>query len=85
MRKLNDEAHKDSWCPLSELMDDMGADPTVPGVFNFGFAGISDGAQQAIDEEYLFDPHVGEYMDHEVTIVYMNYIAVDRDRYHYAL
>ena len=85
VRKCNSECHKDSWYQLSDLIDDMGGDPTATGLFNFGFPGTPDGAQDVIDEEYLFDPHMGEYMDHEVTVVYMNYIAVDREKYNYAL
>lgn len=84
VRKCNADCHKDSWYQLSDLLDDMGGDPTVPSAFNYGFPGEPDGAQDVIDEEYLFDPHTGEYMGHEVTIVYMNYIAINRKDYHYA-
>ena len=85
VRKCNSECHKDSWYQLSDLIDDMGGDPTATGLFNYGFPGTADGAVDVIDEEYLFDPHMGEYMDHEVTVVYMNYIAVDREKYNYVL
>ena len=79
VRKANDACHQDTWYPLSELMDDMGADPTASGIYNKGFLGTPDPAQNAIDEYYLLDPHTGEYMDHEVTIVYITYNISDRE------
>lgn len=79
IRKANDACHQDTWYPLSELLDDMGADPTATGIYNKGFLGTPDPAQNAIDEDYLLDPHTGEYMNHEVTIVYITYDISDRD------
>lgn len=85
VRKVNDGCHKDSWYNLSDLLDDMGADADVGSVFNMGFPGVADPAANAIDEDYLFDPHLGEYMDHEVTIVYLSYYVTDRTDYDYSM
>lgn len=85
VRKVNDGCHKDSWYNLSDLFDDMGADPDVGSISDLGFPGVADPAADAIDEDYLFDPHLGEFMGHEVTIVYMSYYVADRKDYDYSM
>lgn len=37
--------------------------------------------RDAIDQEYFLDPHIEEYQGHEITMVYMSYDIVTRERY----
>lgn len=85
VRKVNTGCHKDSWYNFSDLLDDMGADSDIGSISDLGFPGIPDPAEDAIDEDYLFDPHNGEFMGHEVTVVYLTYYVEDRKKYGYVL
>lgn len=69
----------EDWIELSEFLEEAGGGE-APATFQMGFQSQAD-MQDVIDVRYLCDPHTGDYMGHECTIVYLNYDLIDQRYY----